>query len=478
MQAEDLLALLPITLPAFAAVVALLLGSFVPSYRAMAATVGGGLAAGLIAIVAVAPLAPRDITGLITLDARSLFFWFLILTAALLVAILAFSYFAERTVRGQRHHREFYVLLGLATAGAMTLAAASHFAAVFIGLELLSLGLFGLLAYEAEHGRALEAGVKYLVLAAVSSGLLLFGLALLYAATGSLTLEGLRTHMQAPGAGPYLLGGAALVLVGIGFKMSLVPFHMWTPDVYEGASAPVSAYIATVSKTAAAAWLLRFLESGGVWSLPSIPLVLAVLAALSMLVGNLLALAQENVKRLLAYSSVSHFGYLLLPLAAGGPLAGEAVMFYAAAYALTLLAAFGVVGVISDGTAGEEAIHMTAYRGLFWRRPLPAAVLAVALISLAGIPVTAGFMAKFYVFAAGVRGALWWPLMILVASSAIGLYFYLRLLAALFAALPAAAGVHAPRAVGAAAGVLVALLVAIVFLGVLPTPLVEAVRAP
>ena len=467
MQAADLLVLLPIMLPAIAAMAVLLVGSFVPRHGLMAAIATAGLVGGLAAVVALRPRAPLVSMGLLAFDGRAVFFWLLLLGAALAVVALAVSFLRTRLVRGEGHHREFYVLLLLATTGALTLAAAVHVAVMFVGLELLSLSLFGLLAYEAERERALEAGLKYLVLATLSSGFLLLGLALLYTATGSLLLAPLPA---AEPWSPYLLGGVVMVVVGLGFKMSLVPLHMWTPDVYEGAAAPVSAFIASVSKIAAAAWLLRFLETTEAWSLAPVALVLAVLAGASMLVGNLLALAQENIKRLLAYSSISHLGYLSLPLVAGGPLAGEAVAFYATAYALMLLAAFGVVALLSEGTPGHEVVQVRVYSGLFWRRPVPAAVLAVALVSLAGIPLTAGFVAKFYVFAAGVQAALWWLLAALVIGSSVGLYFYLRVLVTLFATR--AAGRDRPAA-SLAGGVLVALFAAIVWLGVLPAPLMQ-----
>ncbi len=471
MQPTDLLALLPIMLPAVAAMAVLLLGSFVPRHGPLAAIAAAGLLGGLVAGVVLRPRVPLVSMGLLAFDGRAAFFWPLLLGAALAVVALAFGFLRARPVRGERHHREFYVLLLLATTGALTLAAAVHVAVMFVGLELLSLSLFGLLAYEAERERALEAGVKYMVLATLSSGFLLLGLALLYTVTGSLQLAPLPA--AEPGS-PYLLGGVVMVVVGLGFKMSLVPLHMWTPDVYEGAPAPVSAFIASVSKIAAAAWLLRFLETTEAWSLAPVALVLAVLAGASMLVGNLLALAQENLKRLLAYSSISHLGYLCLPLVAGGPLAGEAVAFYASAYVLMLLAAFGVVALLSEATPGHEVVQVRAYRGLFWRRPVPATVLAVALVSLAGIPLTAGFVAKFYVFAAGVQAALWWLLAALVIGSSVGLYFYLRVLVTLF--VTGAAGRDRPVA-SLAGGVLVALFAAIVWLGVLPASLVQLVGA-
>lgn len=468
MTGTDLLALLPVLLSMLGGLGALLVGSFVPRHRWVAGIAAGGLGAGLVATLALVPLAPHRIMEQLVLDGRSVFFWVLIQGGALVVAGLAFPFLSRRNVRGEDHHREFYVLLAFATVGAMTLAAASHFAAMFIGLELLSMCLFGLLAYEAEHGRALETGMKYLVLASISSGVLLFGLALLYTTSGTLSLYELP--LQAGNTDLYALGGMALVLVGLGFKLSLAPFHMWTPDVYEGAPAPVTAFISSVSKAATAAWLLRLFETTGAWSLEAVTLVVAALAAASMLAGNLLALLQNNVKRMLAYSSVSHMGYLAVPLAAGGALAGEAVAFYAAAYVVTVLAAFGVVSVLSWDTPGQEVVHMEAYRGLFWQRPVLAGTLALALVSLAGIPVTAGFVAKFYAFAAGVEGAVWWLVAVLIVSSAIGLFFYLRLLAALFVT---AGPMAEPRVAGVAGGLLLALSVAIVLLGLIPGPLID-----
>jgi NADH-quinone oxidoreductase subunit N len=266
--------------------------------------------------------------------------------------------------------------------------------------------------------------------------------------------------------------GFLLAIVGFAFKLSLVPFHMWVPDVYEGAPAPVTALLAAVSKGAVAATLWQWLTLSPLGSDGSVLLALTALAILSMLGGNLLCLWQENLKRLVAYSSVGHMGFWLVPLAVAGPLGGEAAGYYLAAYVAAVLAALGVIAFLSND-APEERVQLTSYRGLFWHHPLAAIVLAVAFLSLAGIPLTVGFIAKFYVFAAGVEGARWSLVAVVAASSAIGIYYYLRVITALFVPGEGAEAVDDP----AARAVLLFLLLFIVFYGVLPAPLMDAVRA-
>src|SRR5205823_6514881 len=220
----------------------------------------------------------------------------------------------------------------------------------------------------------------------------------------------------------------------LGFKLAVVPFHMWTPDVYEGAPAPVTAFVATVSKGAVVALLLRYLVQTGASTYRPVLLALSLIAVASMLVGNVLALLQHNVKRLLAYSSIAQLGYLLVALVAGGPRAAEAVTYYMVAYMVTTLCAFGSVTVLSGTTADADTLEV--YRGLFWRRPGVAVVLAAALLSLAGMPLTAGFVGKFYVLAAGVESALWLLVVLVVCNSALGLFYYLRLVVTMCAPLP------------------------------------------
>jgi NADH-quinone oxidoreductase subunit N len=296
---------------------------------------------------------------------------------------------------------------------------------------------------------------------------------------------------------PVLLSGFALILVGIGFKLGVVPFHMWTPDVYEGAPAPSTAFLATASKGAMFALFVRFLAGTGALTQPGVFFSLSLIAAFSMFAGNLLALLQSNVKRLLAYSSIAHFGYLMVAVLSGNPLAVRAVMYYLAAYFVTTLGAFGVVATLSGNERDADSIE--DYRGLYWRRPWIAAAFTASLLSLAGIPVTAGFVAKFYVLAAGVGSALWVLVLLLAANSAIGLFYYLRVVVAMCqrpaearetvaarpdtpplpgAPLGTPAAAILPAAVPAgAAGALSVLVVALVWLGIHPSTLERVILA-
>jgi NADH-quinone oxidoreductase subunit N len=313
------------------------------------------------------------------------------------------------------------------------LVVSRHFISLVLGLELLSVALYSLIAYVRTESASVEAGIKYLILAASSSAALLFGLALIYAESGSMALSQFAAAMtvtsKATNSLP-LLTGLMLVLTGIGFKLAVVPFQLWTPDVYEGAPLPVTAFIATVSKVGMFAFLLRWfhVRDAGVEGVPG--LVLALIAIASMLAGNLLALLQTNVKRILAYSSIAHMGYLLVALLAGGTLGASAATYYLAAYAATILGAFGLMTVFSG--ADQEAVSIDAYRGLFWKRPLLAATFTTTLLSLAGIPLTAGFLGKFYVIAAGASQSRWILLSTLVVSSTIGLFYYLRIVVAMY----------------------------------------------
>jgi NADH-quinone oxidoreductase subunit N len=231
----------------------------------------------------------------------------------------------------------------------------------------------------------------------------------------------------------YGVAGLALIAAGVAFKLALVPFHMWTPDVYEGAPAPITAFIATVSKGAMLALLLRYFLAAGAYQSQPITFALSLVAVMTILVGNLLALLQDNVKRILAYSSIAQLGYLLVGFLAFGAMAAEAVAYYLAAYFVTMLGAFGVVTVLSGGVPGQDSGSLVDYAGLFWRRPWLAGVFTAMLLSLAGIPLTMGFIGKFYVLAAAIGASLWLPVIVLVVGSAISLYYYLRIIAAMCA---------------------------------------------
>ena len=426
-----------------------------------------GLAAAVVFLPAHAAKIAVRITPLLVFDGYGVVYIALFCAAGAATVLLSWGYF--KNFPDERE--EFYLLLLLAVLGASVLAVSDHFASLFLGLEILSVSLYGLIGYPRRTRAHVEAAVKYLVLAAVSSAFLLFGMALFYAGSGSMQI-GQVTLLLAAGGGRWLFAGSAMIVVAVGFKLAVVPFHLWTPDVYQGAPAPVAGFVATVSKGAVVALLLRLFPPADLP--PALVVAFALLAAASMIAGNLLALLQNNVKRLLAYSSIAHMGYLLVAFVSGGDLAAEAVTFYLATYFVTSLGAFGIVILLSDSE--KDAEDLEDYRGLFWRQPWLAGVLAVMMLSLAGLPLTAGFPGKFYLVAAGVAGARWALVVILVAASTIGLYYYLRVVAVLFARReenPQPAAIP-PLAGRITVGVLTLLLV---WLGVLPGTAIEAIRA-
>jgi NADH-quinone oxidoreductase subunit N len=344
--------------------------------------------------------------------------------------------------------------------------------------------MYGMAAYLVKERRSLEAGMKYLVLSAVASAFILFGMALIYAQTGTMVFGdiGVQLAQLTDGAGVVMLG-AALLLIGLGFKLSLAPFHLWTPDVYQGAPAPVAAFLATASKVPVLALLLRYVVDTHAIAYAPLVDVLTLLAILSIIAGNVLAIQQWNLKRLLAYSAIAHFGYMLVALIASGPLATEAVGVYLLTYTIPTLAAFGVITLVSN-PLDHEAEALSDYRGLFWRRPGLAAILTLALLSLAGVPLTAGFLGKFYVLGAGVDQRQWLLLGAIVAGSAVGLFFYLRAMIQLYlspapeaasatGATSAPASARAGAGAGAGAGALIVLLVLMLLLGVYPSPFVR-----
>jgi len=488
MSSSDILGLLPLLLVAADSFLVLLAAAFIRRLSVSFALAILGLAAGLVSVGFVWPLAPYGAGSFLTFDRFVLFGVGLILAGTLFAAISSWAY-----LRGRGGERgEYFFLLLLSSVGACILAASASFASFFLGLELLSVGLYALIAWRRERGSGTEAAIKYLVLAGASSGFLFFGMALVYAASGSMEISAL-----ASAAGKDLLAAAGLgmMVVGIGFKLAVAPFHFWTPDVYDGSPAPVSGYIATVSKGAMAVLLARLFapavgdpSRGGAFFW-----IFAVVAGLSMFVGNLLALREDNVKRILAFSSIAHLGYLLVAFIAGGGEGLRAVAFYLVAYFATTLGAFAVVSALSPPERDADSIE--DFRGLARRRPWMAGVFTAALLSLAGLPLTAGFVGKFVILRASGGSQLWILAVILAVNGAISLFYYLRIVSAMFrepsdgeaaAGAPAgsaasgdgsatARGVAAePLAVPAiAAFALLVLTLAVVALGVYPAPILS-----
>ncbi len=470
-------ALTPLVLLGVTPLALMLAISFRRSHRLAAALSLAGLALTLAVLPGAAGSAAPPVAPLLVIDAYALFYIGLLSAATLVVVVLSYGYLERLPGRPE----EFYLLLTLAAFGSAVLTASNHFVSFFLGLEILSVSLYGLVAYVRTTRTALESGVKYLILAAASAAFLLFGMALIYAALGTMDF----TAMTAVLAGktqewnPLLLGGFAMVVIGAGFKLAVAPFHMWAPDVYQGAPAPVTAFLTTVSKGAMVALLLRYARYGGLLDYSSVALALGLVAAASMFLGNLLALLQDNVKRLLACSSIAHLGYLLVAVIAASREGSHAVTFYLVAYFVTSLGIFGIITALSDER--READDLDDYRGLFWRRPWVSAALTLMLFSLAGIPLTAGFVGKFYVLAAGVLSDLWALVILLVASSVIGLYYYLRFIITLYLSAPEAetrSPLPASRRFSFPEGlVLAGLTVLLVWFGVYPAPLLGAIQA-
>lgn len=412
---------------------------------------------------------PCRVGVLFVSDSFASFYSALILAGACAVAVMSFDYLEGRP-EGREEH---YVLLLAAVLGGLTVVRAQHFASFFLGLEVLSVSLYPLIAYQRTSPSFTEAGLKYLILSGVSSAFLLFGMALVYGATGTMDFSLIPQRLAFVDQWAMPAAGMVFIIVGIGFKLGLVPFHMWAPDVYQGAPAPVTALIATVSKGAMFGLLLRLFSSISLSDHPSLFVVFAIVAVASMFTGNLLALFQDSVKRILAYSSIAHLGYLLVAFLSSGALRVASVTFYLVVYFAMTIGAFAVVTMLSGREKDADA--MAEYEGLFDRRPMLGGAFALILLSLAGIPITAGFIGKIYIIAAGVGSLLGVLVVILVVNSAISLFFYLRVVSAIFRTAPEARGTTTGPALKGK--VLVVLLVALlVWWGIYPAPLMSLIE--
>jgi NADH-quinone oxidoreductase subunit N len=486
MNGLDLVQLLPVEILAATAVVIILCLAVRRSHALTMWLCVAGLAAAIVSL-ALPPLEWRLWVNLPVADARPIsllaadgyaaFFTILILAQTLLIALTSYSYLVRRATMPE----EYYVLLLTAALGAVVLAGSTHFVSFFLGLEILSISLYPLIAYLRRSALNVEAGFKYLVLAAAAASVLLFGMALIYAQMGTMQFAELAQKMTASsGLGVVGLCGVGMIVAGAAFKLALAPLHMWTPDIYQGAPAPVTAFVASVSKGAVFAVVLRFFTELNIHheALGPVFTVFAVLSAGSMFTGNLLALLQRNVKRMLAYSSIAQLGYLLVALLATPQVGQTAAGLFLLAYFVTIGAAFAVVAALSRPEGDADSID--DYRGLATRRPVLAAVMTASLLSLAGIPLTGGFFGKFYLVAAGVDSSLWWLVVVLVINSAISLYYYLRVVAAMYMHDPRPADTGADAGVGRfslTAGLAMGVLaIVLVWVGVYPAPFIQAIR--
>jgi NADH-quinone oxidoreductase subunit N len=407
--------------------------------------------------------------GMITADKFSTAFGCIFILGATLTLGLSLNPVEDKYLL----YADYFALVIFATAGMSLMAAGTNLLTLFLGLETLSIALYVLAGFRRSNVFALEASFKYFLLGAFASGFLLYGIALIYGVAGSTDLARIAEYVSREGiAGSKLFfAGFLLLLVGLGFKISVFPFHLWAPDVYQGAPTPISAFMATGSKAAGFAALLRVVIGFNATNQAGWQDIIWIIAVTTMILGNIIALRQDNVKRMLAYSSIAHAGYILIGVLAGNHLGSSGIIFYLLTYTFMNIGAFGVISYLS--TAAHEFVTFQDFRGLASRRPFAAIAMATFMFSLAGIPPMAGFIAKFFLFSAGIIAGYLWLVIIAVITSMISLYYYLGLVVQMFMKeqeeRPAAT---APLQPAVAIALSVAML-AVFVLGILPSRWVE-----
>jgi len=418
--------------------------------------------------------------GALVLDQQLLAFSFLFLIVAGLTVLISLTHLESL----EWPHGEFYALILFAVCGMTIMAGTENLLSLFVGLEVLSIPLYVLAGFTRDRVYAIEAALKYFVLGAFSTGFILYGIALLYGASGSITLHGVAEALAGSRGGPIdpiLLAGGALLLIGLAFKVAAVPFHFWAPDVYQGSLAPVAGFMATGTKAAAFAAFVRVVSVAlnGPPAKEQWIAVTSVVAILTMIVGNLVALAQQNIKRMLAYSSIANAGYLLVALAAVGKLDAEAssILFYLFVYGFMTVGAFAVAAILGRDGEADHAYALTAYAGLGKRRPLLAAAMAIFMLSLTGIPPAAGFMAKFYIFRDAVRADLVGLAVVGMLASVVGAFYYLRVIVQMYFRDPAPEPVGGGLRVSATDALAIgAAAIAVLAIGLFPSALLNLVR--
>jgi NADH-quinone oxidoreductase subunit N len=442
------------------------------SQKTRPAVASGISAAGLAGALALAffNLSTEGLSfgGMIRHGGYANYFGIVFLAAALSTVLVSRDYLE----RMHCHRGDYYVLLLFAVAGMMLIASANDLIVIFLGIELMSLCLYVLAGFMRTKGRSIEASLKYFLLGSFATGFLLYGIALIYGATGTTSLSAIRSVFEKVAPTNLFLVGSGLLFSGFLFKVAAVPFHMWAPDVYEGAPTTVTAFMTTGAKAAAfAAFISVFLRTYNYVG-TSLNQVLAFAAAGSMILGNIAAIAQSNIKRMLAYSSIAHAGYMLSGIAAGNAEGQVGVMFYLLAYALMNLGAFALVSFIENADDGR--LTLDDYAGLYKRQPLAAAMMAVFMFSLSGVPPFAGFFGKYYVFLAAVKADMIWLALVGVLTSVISAYYYLRLVVIMYFREGDADLAAKPSAAAMATVIVSAALV--IVLGIYPSLVVQVLQ--
>ena len=479
LSAHDLFAILPELLVILAACAVLALDPITPPSRKDGlAWLSLGTMAVCMGLTAARMSDPTTaFGGIVVVDAYSCFWKLLLYFVTGLTILLSFSYLKEERL----YFGEYYGFVLLALAGMMVMVSGADLLTIYLGTELMSLSLYVMAGLKRTEPKSLEASAKYFVLGAFSSGILLYGISLLYGAAGSTQLTAIATALAGRTLGdPLLLVATILIAVGFSFKLAVVPFHMWTPDVYQGAPTSVTAFMAVASKAASFGAFVRvFVEGlGGLkanWSA-----IFLLLCIGTLVLGNIVALVQTNIKRMLAYSSIAHAGYALIGVVAAGRLDNGAapsgiasVMLYIALYAFMTFGAFAIVAMLRKG--GLEGEEIDDFSGLAKRHPLAALLMLVFMVSLAGIPPTAGFIGKFYVFMSAVQAGLTWLAVLALVFAAISAYYYLRLVMVMYMREPGEVTATSPRLVMSPtlSIVLACALAGVVFFGLYPNPLVS-----
>ena len=464
--ASDYIRVLPeIVLTVFGMII-MLLDPLVDEERSQRLLGGIGLIGTLAALAATWAMAQEPgfaFWNMVRVDEFSVFFHVLVLAIGTVVVLTSYEYMAVQRIRAG----EYYGLILFGLVGMCLMSSAVELVLIFIALEISSISTYILAGFRRRAATSSEASLKYFLLGSFATAFFLYGVAMMFGATGSTNIDAITAALRSETIPVLAYVGVALMFIGLGFKIASAPFHVWTPDVYEGAPAPVVGFMSTAPKAATFAVLLRVLfeanAPGRFW-------LIWVSAALSMTMGNLAALVQTNVKRLLAYSSIAHAGYMLVAFAAQPAAGAPTVMFYAASYAAMNVGAFAVVSHIANSE--ERHVTLEDYAGLGRRSPMLAGILTIFLISLIGIPITAGFFAKFYVFSAALQSNLVWLTIIGVINSAIGAYYYLKVIVVMYMREPREDVPVLP--VSPSLGVALAIcLTATIYLGVLPGPVLD-----
>jgi NADH-quinone oxidoreductase subunit N len=414
--------------------------------------------------------------GLYVLDAYGTFWKLLLIFVSALIVLLAKANLTQEQI----DMPEFYAFILLSLAGMMVMVSGVDLLVIYLGFELMSISFYIMAGFKRSERRSMEAAAKYFILGSLSSGILLYGISLLYGRTGSTTLAAIKAGIALlPAGDPILLLAMTLLVVGFGFKVAAVPFHMWTPDVYEGAPTSVTAYLAVASKAASFGAFMRvFIDAlGGLktnWQI-----LLVIICVATMILGNVVAIVQSNIKRMLAYSSIAHAGYALIGLVVADAAGTAGVMLYLALYAFMTLGAFTVVTMLRKG--GLEGDEITDFTGLAKRNKWAALVMLLFMVSLTGIPPTAGFIAKFYIFMAAVNAQMTWLAVLAVIFAAVSAYFYLRVIMVMYMQDPGedrGTPGHGVRIVTSPAASLVLGIAAmgVILLGLFPNPIVKAAQ--